>query len=173
MENFNYNSLTDKLKQDGIIQDADENFFKKMKSEIVTEEYHEEVKIEQNKNENVNPVKRRINEYDLDLIRNAGFNSNKYTQSPFKTFINIINFKKTNKTSYGFYEMILSKFFPKIYSAKLIKKTISKIFELDIDAKTLLDKTIPYGENNTRYEDLIKYLNCANELQTKLKKKIS
>ena len=46
---------------------------------------------------------------------------------------------------------------------------MSKFAELNIDTQTLLDKTIPYGENETRYEDLVKFLNYANELQTRLK----
>ena len=67
-------------------------------------------------------------------------------------------------------ELFLYKFFPKVYRAKLIKKAIAKMLELNLDAKSLLDKTIPYGEGESRYEDLVKYLNYANELQTKLKK---
>ena len=47
-----------------------------------------------------------------------------------------------------------------------------KFDELNIDTKALLDKTIPYGESEGRYKDLIKYLNYANEIQTRLKKKI-
>ena len=50
---------------------------------------------------------------------------------------------------------------------------MSKLLELNIDTKTLLDKTIPYGEGEARYGDLIKYLNFANEIQTRLKKKIN
>ena len=38
-------------------------------------------------------------------------------------------------------------------------------------SKTLLDKTIPYGENELRYGDLVKYLNYANEIQTRLREK--
>ena len=70
-------------------------------------------------------------------------------------------------------EIFLYKFFPKLYKAKLIKESMSKLLELNIDTKTLLDKTIPYGEGEARYGDLIKYLNFANEIQTRLKKKIN
>ena len=64
------------------------------------------------------------------------------------------------------------KFFPKIYAAKLIKQAMEKFHELNIDAKNLLDKTIPYGEEDTRYGELVKYINCASEIQTRLKGKI-
>ena len=60
----------------------------------------------------------------------------------------------------------------KVYMAKLAKDAMQKLTELDIDAKLLSDRTIPYGENEKRYNDLIRYIVCANELQVKMNKKI-
>ena len=184
MENSKYNSLTDRLIQNGIIQttneqdviNKNENFFEKMHSEIITDDITspplEETKEENIKKEERLP-QRRINEYDLDLIKNLGNatkpNNLKGNINTLKRFLNFKQFS-LNKGNSSFFEYILYKFFPKVYKAKLIKKAINKMLELNIDTKTLLDKTIPYGEGESRYEDLIKYLNCANELQTKLKK---
>lgn len=192
MENSNYNSLTDKLIQNGIIQTTNElieqkeseNFFEKMKSEIIPDEdvinssfinspIDDNIDNKINDETKMRPSKKRINEYDLDLIRNIDTKINsKNHQTPFETVKRFVDFKQT-KISNGnsnIFEAFLYKFFPKIYRAKLIKKAITKMLELNIDTTTLLNKTIPYGEGESRYEDLIKYLNCANELQTKLKR---
>lgn len=190
MENQKYNSLTDKLIQNGIIQTTNgqeekesENFFEKMKSSIIPDENLNPSFINSpidEKNENKTSdeskalqSKKRINEYDLDLIRNIDTKiSTKNHQTPIETIKRFIDFKqaKVHKGNSGIFEMFLYRFFPKIYRAKLIKKAITKMLELNIDTNTLLNKTIPYGEGESRYEDLIKYLNCANELQTRLKK---
>ena len=45
--------------------------------------------------------------------------------------------------------------------------------ELNIDTNKLLDKTIPYGEGEMRYQNLIKYISYANEIQAKIKKEIN
>ncbi len=180
MENSNYNSLTDKLIQNGIINSQTENennFFKNMNSEIVPNQYANfENDFETQKSENLpktnnSKTKKRINEYDLNLIKNIQTKNQSNTQTPFETIKRFIDFKKTklNNKNASFLELFLYKFFPKIYKAKLIKKAVNKMLELNLDAKVLLDKTIPYGEREERYQDLIKYLNCANELQTKLK----
>lgn len=101
------------------------------------------------KEENVEEVpKKRINSYDLEFVNNA-----------FKDK----NIKGAKKLIY--------KIFPALYKAHLAKIALTKLLDLNIDAKTLLDKTIPYGEADLRYKDLIEYLKCANEVQNYLKKK--
>ena len=49
---------------------------------------------------------------------------------------------------------------------------MKRLKELNIDTQKLLEKTIPYGEGETRYQNLVKYINYANEIQIKLKKQI-
>ena len=165
MDNPLYNSLTEKLIQDGILSSTDffyqeddsKNFFK----------------FEKKEEENQTKTKKRLNQYDLDLIGDSEIITNPENK-PYESIKRFLNFKKIKLENGNatLYEIIFSKFFPKIYKAKLVKQAMSKFIELNIDTQTLLNKTIPYGENETRYKDLIKYLNYANELQTKLKKNI-
>ncbi len=165
MDNPLYNSLTEKLIQDGILpstdffyqEDDSKNFFK----------------FEEKEEENQTKTRKRLNQYDLDLIGDSEIATNPKNK-PYESIKRFLNFKKIKLENGNatLYEIIFSKFFPKIYKAKLVKQAMSKFIELNIDTQTLLNKTIPYGENETRYKDLIKYLNYANELQTKLKKNI-
>jgi len=186
MENQKYNSLTDKLIQNGIIQSPSEqeknissgNFFKEMKSEIIPEESFDVPQINQTPSNELKALKnkKRINEYDLELIKNIGSKTqSKNLTNPIDIVKRFLDFKNSslNNGNASVYELFLYKFCPRIYRAKLIKKAIKKMLELNLDAKSLLDKTIPYGEGESRYEDLVKYLNYANELQTKLKKKFN
>ncbi|MBR2069404.1 MAG: hypothetical protein IJ877_06545 [Candidatus Gastranaerophilales bacterium] len=169
MENSAYNSLTQKLIQNGILPSENEenasNFFENTSTNPIIEEETEQ------KNKN----KKRINQYDLDIIEKESISNtiNFKTVALLKVLRRFIDFKenKAKKSNLKF-ENLFFKFFPKLYKAKLVKDAMNQLLELNIDAKTLLDKTIPYGESDTRYEDLIKYLNCANEIQTNLRKKI-
>ena len=168
MEESAYKSLTQKLIQNGILpsdETSNSNFFEVQSSNPIAEEKN----TEEHKN------KKRINRYDLDIISKDAIS----TTINFKTVVllkllkKILNFKqdKAKKDNLKL-ENLFFKFFPKLYKAKLTKDALNQLLELNIDAKTLLDKTITYGENNNRYQDLIKYINCANEIQTNLKKKI-
>ena len=112
----------------------------------------------------------------MELLQNSQQdNSNRHNIAVFDIIKRFLNIKEAmlNNGSGNNLEIFLYKFFPKLYKAKLIKESMSKLLELNIDTKTLLDKTIPYGEGEARYGDLIKYLNFANEIQTRLRKKIN
>mgnify|MGYP004517780885 CR=1 FL=1 len=203
----NYNSLTEKLIQTGIIQSSENsslaipdivsdfkkegNFFEEKSDgsieiqngnqrgnqrEIQGETQGEAQNIFSiNKEQNLTPslkAKKRLNNYDSNLIENPTKERN--VENPIKTAKAIkrfLNFKQNSllNSKLGFKEAFFARFFPRLYKAKLIKEAMSKFAELNIDTQTLLDKTIPYGENETRYEDLVKFLNYANELQTRLK----
>ncbi len=165
MENSAYNSLTQKLIQNGIIPSSEaegDNFFEVQSNPIIKEEIEP-------KN------KKRINQYDLDIIEKDSISNtiNFKTIALLKVLKRFIDFKQNKAKKNNLkVENLFYKFFPKLYKAKLVKEAMNQLFELNIDAKTLLDKSIPYGESDSRYEDLIKYINCANEIQTNLKKKI-
>lgn len=155
MENNNYSSLTDRLIQNGIISSSGiepANFFEKPEG-LVSDDENSNIVIEsQQQNINNNPyASGRINGYDLNLIRKDTKNK---------------NLKPRKKI--GFFDSFLLKFFPKLYRAKLVKKAMKKFSDLNIDAALLFNKTIPYGESEIRYGDLIKYLTYANELQIEL-----
>ena len=170
MENSAYKSLTQKLIQNGILPSGSEdnsNFFEVQQTNPIVEVQAQST--EENKN------KKRINRYDLDMISKDTISNtiNFKTVALLKILKRIVDFKhnKAKKNDFKFENMFF-KFFPKLYRAKLVKDAMNELLELNIDAKTLLNKTIPYGENDIRYQDLIKYINCANEIQTNLKKKI-
>ena len=168
MENSRYNSLAQKLIQSGILPSdskASENFFEIPQTNPIIEAE----KIKENKN------KKRINQLDLEIIEKDSIKNtiNFKTVALLKVLKKLVDFKEKNAKKRNFkLENLFFKFFPKLYKAKLVKDAMNELLELNIDAKTLLDKTIPYGENDVRYQDLIKYINCANEIQTNLKKKI-
>jgi len=122
-----------------------------------------------------NKNKKRINRFDLDIIEKDSISNtiNFKTVALLKVLKKFINSKENQaKKSNLKIENLFIKFFPKLYKAKLVKDAMNQLLELNIDAKLLLDKNIPYGENDSRYQDLIKYINCANEIQINLKKKI-
>ena len=151
MKNNEYNSLTEKLIQSGILQTENEpeksvndvNFFNVKNFDEDTDEVSQ-VSVEQ-------PIKKRINNYDLELLEKADGKPNTEYEN---------NLQK-----------ILYKFFPKLYEFKIAKDSIQKISELGIDVNSLLDKTVPYGEGEIRYKNLVKFIKYANEVQTKLKRK--
>ena len=157
MENSKYNSLTEKLIQNGILNSTssgNENIFEKFYDVEVNEDYSNSPFVENDKLQSLNEAKKRINEYDLDLLNGKN-----------------INFSKKLNKKRNICDVLLLKFFPKFYKARLIKKAMKKMFDLNIDTKSLFNKTIPYGENEVRYNELIKYLTYANELQYELKEK--
>jgi len=153
MENNEYNSLTEKLIKSGILQPENPikeesiNFFnaKNSDSEIEPEPLQEEsVKKE-------TTSRKRINNYDLELLEKTEGGSNP--------------FDSKNK-----FEELFFKFFPKLYEIKIAKNAIQKLNELGIDTNSLLEKSVPYGENELRYKNLVKFINYANEIQAKLNK---
>lgn len=167
MDNSTYNSLTQKLIQKGLLpsDDTNENFF---------ETHLEETAPKDETPKNLKNSK-RINQLDFDVIEENSISNtiNFKTVALLKILKRIVDFNQNKARRSGFkFENLFFKFFPKLYKAKLVKDAMNELLELNIDAKTLLDKTIPYGENDIRYQDLIKYINCANEIQTNLKKKI-
>lgn len=66
----------------------------------------------------------------------------------------------------------LYRFFPKIYKGILMKRALKKLNGLNQTAKELMNKKIPYGESDQRYDALIEYLSSANTIHAKLIKKI-
>jgi len=150
MQNNEYNSLTEKLIQSGILQannnedneSNDINFF----NAPVNSEEIDEVS-EKTEPQNIN--RKRINNYDLELLKNN---------------------KKSQDVSENNVQKLIYKFFPKLYEFKVAKDALQKMNELGIDTNTLLDKTVPYGEGELRYKNLVKFIKYANEIQTKLKR---
>ena len=166
MEDLNYNSLAKNLIEQGILKEIkeEENFFKTAAKETSSP-----------KPKSKKP-KKHINQYDLELLKN-GFEDDIINDASFKIIQRFINFKQNlmqrKNSPYAWLfniESFLFAFFPKLYKIKLAKDAMAKLKELDIDTKKLLEKTVPYGEKEARYENLIKYINYANEIQAKLKK---
>lgn len=173
MENQNYNSLTQKLIRSGILQsdsNESENIFE---TAVFPEEKNVFIQNSVKKDKKIPKNKKRLNNYDLELLKNE---NTKYSLKPrpleiIKRFLNFKQNKITNGSS-CISEKILFAFFPDAYRIKLTKEALNKLVEFDVDAKTLFDKTIPYGERENRYENLVKYLKYANEIQTKLKESL-
>ena len=151
MKNNEYNSLTEKLIQSGIIQtdnsaqnSPDINFFNAKNVDI-----NENIQMPDEKEESIN--RKRINNYDLELLENADVSLEQQEENHL--------------------QRLLYKFFPKLYEFKIAKDAIQKMSELGINSDILLDKAVPYGENELRYKNLVKFIKYANEIQTKLKRK--
>lgn len=179
MEDYNYNSLANQLLENGIISSNEGNYELNYSTKNIFEKEEENNTIEQEAKENppILPIKeksshKRLNEYDSTLIKNSS-NPVKNNDEHLSIIKRFLEFKKTmlNKGKLGFLEYLEYRFFPRLYRAKLVKEAMNKLHSLNINTDELLDKTIPYGENESRYEDLVKYLNCANELNTRLQKK--
>jgi len=172
MNNSNYNSLTEKLMQSGLIKSEEsdknnENFF-----EVACNENATDSPIEIEIPKALQKETKRLNQSDLEMVSQ---NSDILTDGSFKTIKRFLSIKQNlaSKGALGFIENFLFAFFPRLYKAKLARNAISKLKELNIDTSKLLDKTIPYGEGEMRYQNLIKYISYANELQTKIKKEIN
>ena len=171
----NYNSLTEQLIQNGIIKNetSDKNniddLFGIEINEDLTNSPFAEHPIEIPKA--LQKQSKRINQTDIEMLGDSSDEKN--ISNSFKIIKRFLKIKESlaSKGSLGNLENFLFAFFPKLYKAKLVKDAMAKLKELNIDASKLLDKTIPYGESETRYQSLIKYLSYANEIQTKIKKK--
>lgn len=176
MDNPNYNSLTENLIQNGIIQgeisDSNDslNIFGIEPDEDMNNSPFIEKPIESSQ-ENI--FKKRLDCYDLEITQNSDNDIFSNNQDTFKIISRFLNIKQNlaSKGALGTIENFLFAFFPKLYKAKLAKDAMTKLAELNIDTQKLLDKRIPYGEAETRYQNLIKYLSFANEIQTKIKKR--
>ena len=182
MENNKYNSLTEQLIQNGILSSPNENkdknkdfiesFYGIEPAQDMSNSPFVEIPIEEDKNEIELKNKKRINIFDSSFSNDEFKNNENVSALKFlKRFFDLKTKKAQNASAFSF-ENILYKFFPRLYKVKIAKEAMRKLSELNIDTKALLDKTIPYGESEGRYEDLIKYLNYANEIQTRLRKKI-
>lgn len=175
MGNSNYDSLAKKLMQNGIlpnnneVSDIEENFFKTESMGSGIESPFDEEKIEIPK---ALQKTKRLNKSDFEMVSDK---DEILVDSSFKTIRRFIDFKQNlaSKGALSAVENFLFAFFPKLYKAKLARDAMVKLKELNIDTNKLLDKTIPYGEGEIRYQNLIKYLSYANEIQTKIKNKIN
>ena len=173
----NYNSLTEQLIQNGIIKNEmsdNKNNIEELFEIEIDEDMSNSPFVER-------PIEipkalqkqsKRLNQTDIDMVSNS---EEENITGAFKTIKRFLNIKENlaSKGALGNVENFLFAFFPKLYKAKLVRDAMNKLKELNIDTKKLLDKTIPYGESETRYQSLIKYLSYANEIQTKIKKKTS
>ena len=159
MKNQQYNSLTQKLIQNGILPDSEK--------EILTSNIDSYYNIEPDEDMSNSPFiekpidsiesktnqRKRINRYDLELLNNQeGLEEN----TALKTLRRLFNLKQNKANNI---EKFLFAFFPNLYKIKLAKDAMKRLKELDIDTQKLLEKTIPYGEGETRYQNLVKYIN--------------
>ena len=167
MRKSSYNSLTEKLIQNGIIPNdnevLNENFF-----ENLNQKKEDNTPQEQQTSE-INGNKKRINQYDLDLIKNNKLSAketiNFKITATLKLLSCILGFGVENSEKIdNFFE----KFFPRLYRAKKLRENISYLAKYC----NVKDKTIPYGEQEERYNNLVKYLSYANNIETKIKEKI-
>ena len=173
MSNQNFDSLAKKLMQNGILpnidesSDKEENFFKTESLENIIDSPFDEEKIDIPKA--LQKTQKRLNQSDFEMVSNV---NDEFNNNSFKIIKRFVNFKQNlaSKGASSTIENFLFAFFPRLYKAKLAKDAMSKLKELNIDANKLLDKTIPYGEGEMRYQNLIKYICYANEIQTKIKK---
>ena len=172
MNNSNYNSLTEKLMQSGLIKSEESdkqegNFF-----EVACNENATDFKLGVEIPKALQKEARRLNHSDLEMVSET---LDEFNSDSFKLVTRFLNIKQNlaSRGALGFVENFLFAFFPRLYKAKLARDAMSKLNELNIDTSKLLDKTIPYGEGEMRYQNLIKYISCANEIQTKIKKEIN
>lgn len=172
MNNSNYNSLTEQLMQSGLIKSEEsdkieENFFETANNENVAN-----LPVEVEIPHDFKKETKRLNQSDFEMVSESLDDFNK---NSFKLIARFLNIKQNlaSKGTLGFIENFLFAFFPRLYKAKLAKNAMQKLKELNIDTSKLLDKTIPYGEGEMRYQNLIKYISYANEIQTKIKKEIN
>jgi len=179
MNDSNYNSLEEKLMQNGIIpkkseevKDNDLELLFGIQPELNMEKspfVKKPIEIPKA----LQKAQKRLNQSDYEMVSNivdpeiANFGA-------FRLIRRFLNIKQNlaSKGALGALENFLFAFFPRLYKAKLARDAMIKLKELNIDTNKLLDKTIPYGESETRYQSLIKYISYANNLQTKINKKI-
>jgi len=174
MENNIYNSLTEKLIQNGILTNE------KPQTEIPQIINEERNIFKQNASVEIPkymlPSKKRLNQLDLELLnkRTVPFDKTKKTFLKIGVLNRFINYEKNihgiNKKNH-FIDRLLYTFFPKIHKAKLVKEAMMIFSKLEIDVSELADKSIPYGEAEDRYQNLIKYIKFANDIQIDIKRK--
>ncbi|MBQ7287247.1 MAG: hypothetical protein IJW73_05745 [Candidatus Gastranaerophilales bacterium] len=170
-----YNSLTKKLIEDGIIKDttsdtSELNIFSIGLNNEASSASYVEAPIESIKQEPI--ISKRLNKSDYEMVSESLDDS--VSNNSFKLIKRFLSIKQNlaSKGALNHLENFLFAFFPKLYKAKLARDAMAKLKELNIDTQKLLDKTIPYGEGEIRYQNLVKFLNFANEIQTNIKKKI-
>lgn len=169
MNNSNYNSLAQQLMQSGLIKSEESeqnenNFF-----EVAFNDDVADSPIEVEIPKALQKETRRLNQSDLEMVSQKDEYLNNDSLKLIKRFI---GFKQNlaSKGAFGMLENLFLAFFPRLYKAKLVRDAMLKLKELNIDTKKLLDKAIPYGEGEMRYQSLIKYIKYANEIQTQIKK---
>ncbi len=178
MDNADYKSLTEKLIQNGILSlseetkdNNEENLFGIVPDENIEHSPFNSMQTNAIKKDEADKElkksKKRLNDYDLKLIQNEVNNENEKNQNGFLSLKQGM-FTKTKKINF---ENLLLKFFPRLYKVQLAREAMRKYKELGINVNELLDKTIPYGECESRYSDLVKYIIYANEVRTKINKK--
>ena len=170
-----YNSLTKKLIEDGIIKDttsdtSELNIFSIGLNNEASSASYVEAPIESIKQEPI--ISKRLNKSDYEMVSESLDDS--VSNNSFKLIKRFLSIKQNlaSKGALNHLENFLFAFFPKLYKAKLARDAMAKLKELNIDTQKLLDKTIPYGEGEIRYQNLVKFLNFANEIQTNIKKKL-
>ncbi|GBF22768.1 hypothetical protein tpqmel_0172 [Candidatus Gastranaerophilus sp. (ex Termes propinquus)] len=95
--------------------------------------------------------RRRLNDLDGNILVSSFSLKNK-EESPLRKF---------------FFKLV-----PKVYTKKLVSEALCELTKLSKVANDIITKQIPYGEQDATYEDLITYLNSANNIHSKLKGKI-
>ena len=123
------------------------------------------------------PTKKRLNQLDLELINRNQVKVEKQKKNfifkiaPLNRFLtydkNIHSIGRNN----GILDRLCFAFLPRIHKAKLVKEAMAIFSKLDIDVSELSDSAIPYGEAEDRYQNLIKYIKFANDIQIDIKRK--
>ncbi len=145
----NYNSLKDQLIRNGILPsnnaDGSQNFFEFSIESNTTPDTKEEIRQNPAQTNPISPsYNRRLNTSDVEIIEEID---------------------KTGLKKYK--DNFLFRVFPKLKQAKVAKEILKKIGDLNIDTNNLLEKSVPYGENDSRYENLVRYINAVNEANIK------
>ena len=86
-------------------------------------------------------------------------------------YISNVNKKKENIISIFvnlFRKSFLYKFSPKIASAFEFKQSLHRLESINKSVNELMELSIPYGEENKRYEQLSKYIAKANNIQAEM-----
>ena len=169
MNNSNYNSLTQQLMQSGLIISEESEQNKNNFFEVALEENATDLPIEIEIPKALKKETKRLNQSDMEMV---SANIDEFQNNSLRLITRFLNIKQNlaSKGSLSIIENFLFAFFPRLYKAKLVRDAMLKLKELNIDTTKLLDKTIPYGEGEIRYQNLIKYISYANEIQTKIKK---
>ena len=166
MKKSSYNSLTEKLIQNGILSDdkeiLHENFFEALNTQTQKNVEDEALKLQYPES------KKRLNQYDLELIGNKKVNVRQSINFRMSAVLKILGcifgFNSVNDERIdNFFE----KFFPNVYRAKKLREHISRLAQYSKST----NKTIPYGEQEESYESLVNYLNCANVIGCEIRKK--